>query len=96
MGDLVSGRPRELQATYSRHYCTACRHYFPADLSDLAPPRGHYTHRVMTLAVRLFYQVLDHDPAQADIIAFFQAFRAHLDARSLTVQAITTDGSTWI
>ena len=43
---------------------------------------------------RLFYQVLDHDPAQADIIAFFQAFRAHLDARGLNVDAITTDGST--
>lgn len=42
---------------------------------------------------RLFYQVLDHDPAQVDIVAFFRAFRAHLDARSLTVHAITTDGS---
>jgi hypothetical protein len=54
VGDLVSGRPRELHVTYSRHRfaCTACRHYFPADLSDLAPPRGHYTHPVMTLAVR--------------------------------------------
>jgi hypothetical protein len=171
VGDLVSGRPRELQVTYSQHYCTACRHYFPADLSDLAPPRGHYTHRVVTLAVRvvvedglpyraaswhtppakqvrvsgatigcsspsprsrtgsrpggkrdaerfetdylnwaladfsgylaadelydgpfcvlsivdnrtfkrLFYQVLEHDPAQVDISAFFRAFRAHLD-----------------
>lgn len=43
---------------------------------------------------RLFYQVLEHDPAQADIIAFFQAFRAHLDARGLNVHAITTDGTT--
>lgn len=42
---------------------------------------------------RLFYQVLDHDPAQVDIVAFFRAFRAHLDARRLTVHAITTDGS---
>lgn len=42
---------------------------------------------------RLFYQVLDHDPAQVDIVAFFQAFRAHVDARGLTVHAITTDGS---
>jgi hypothetical protein len=53
VGDLVSGRPRELHVTYSQHYCTACHHYFPADLSDLAPPRGHYTHRVMSLAVRV-------------------------------------------
>jgi len=43
---------------------------------------------------RLFYQVLNHDPAQVDLIAFFRAFRAHLDARGLTVHAITTDGST--
>jgi hypothetical protein len=42
---------------------------------------------------RLFYQVLAHDPAQADITAFFQAFRAHLDRRGLKVHAITTDGS---
>jgi hypothetical protein len=53
VGDLVSGRPRELQITYSQHYCAACRKYFNADLSDVAPPHGHYTHRVMALAVRL-------------------------------------------
>jgi hypothetical protein len=53
VGDLVTGRPRELHVTYSQHFCTACQRYFPADLSDLAPPRGHYTHRVMTLAVRV-------------------------------------------
>jgi transposase len=52
VGDLVSGRPHALQITYSQHYCSACRKYFPADLSDLAPPYGHYTHRVMGLAVR--------------------------------------------
>ena len=53
VGDLVTGRPRELYVTYSQHFCTACQRYFPVDLSDLAPPRGHYTHRVMTLAVRV-------------------------------------------
>jgi hypothetical protein len=42
---------------------------------------------------RLFYQGLDHDPAQVDMIAFFQAFRAQLDKRSLSAHAITTDGS---
>ena len=52
VGDLVSGRPHELQVTYSQHYCSACHKYFQADLSDLAPPYGHYTHRVMALAVR--------------------------------------------
>jgi hypothetical protein len=53
LGDLVSGRPHELQIIYSQHYCAACARYFNADLSDLAPHHGHYTHRVMTLAVRL-------------------------------------------
>ena len=53
VGDLMSGRPHELQITYSQHYCSACHKYFNADLSDIAPPHGHYTHRVMALAVRL-------------------------------------------
>jgi hypothetical protein len=42
---------------------------------------------------RLFYQVLDHDPTQVDMIAFFQRFQAALQARQLTVRGITTDGS---
>ena len=42
---------------------------------------------------RLFYQVLDHDPAHADMLAFFQQFQAALQARQLTVCGITTDGS---
>ena len=42
---------------------------------------------------RLFYQVLEHAPTQVDIVAFFTAFRTHLDARRLSVRAITTDGS---
>ena len=53
LGDLVSGRPHELLITYSQHYCSACDKYFNTDLTDLAPPYGHYTHRVMALAVRL-------------------------------------------
>ena len=53
VGDLLSGRPHELRITYSQHYCSACRKYFNVDLTDLAPPHGHYTHRVMALAVRL-------------------------------------------
>jgi hypothetical protein len=51
VGDLVSGRPREIVLTYSQHYCSACRKYFNADTSDLAPPGGHYTHRVTALAI---------------------------------------------
>ncbi len=42
---------------------------------------------------RLFYQVLDHDPNQDDMIAFFQRFQAALHVRQLALQAITTDGS---
>lgn len=53
LGDLVSGRPHDIHLTYSQHYCTKCKKYFNADMSDLAPPGGHYTHRVISLAVRV-------------------------------------------
>ena len=52
VGDLVSGRPHEIVLTYSQHYCSACPKYFSVDTSDLAPPGGRYTQRVMALAVR--------------------------------------------
>lgn len=52
VGDLVSGRPREIRLTYSQHYCRTCRKYFSADTTDLAPPQGHYTYRVMAIAIR--------------------------------------------
>jgi hypothetical protein len=42
---------------------------------------------------RLFFQVLDHDAAQDDIVTFFGRFQVALQARQLTVQGITTDGS---
>jgi hypothetical protein len=42
---------------------------------------------------RVFYQVLEHDPTQADVITFFCRFRSVLEARHLCVQGITTDGS---
>ena len=42
---------------------------------------------------RLFYQVLEHDPTGDDVSAFFQRFQTVLQARQLTVQGITTDGS---
>ena len=42
---------------------------------------------------RLAYRVLEHDPTQQDIRAFFGAFKAQLDARALKVAGITTDGS---
>jgi transposase len=53
LGDLVSGRPHEIQLTYSQHHCSGCDHYFNADMSDLALPGSHYTHRVVAVAVRL-------------------------------------------
>jgi hypothetical protein len=53
LGNLDLWCPRELVVTYSQHYCTKCRKYFNADLSDLAPPGSQYTHRVIDLAVRL-------------------------------------------
>ena len=53
VGDLVLGRPRDLHLTYSQHYCSVCHKYFRADQSDLAPPISHYTHRVISLAVRV-------------------------------------------
>ena len=38
---------------YSQHYCTRCRKYFNADMTDLASPGSHYTTRVVDTAVRL-------------------------------------------
>jgi hypothetical protein len=42
---------------------------------------------------RLFFQVLDHNPTHEDMITFFGRFQNTLQARQLTVQGITTDGS---
>ena len=53
LGDLISGRPRDLLVTYSQHRCLHCNHYFNVDMLDLALPNSHYTHRVVTAAVRL-------------------------------------------
>lgn len=53
LGRLPADRPCDLHVVYSRHRCAHCRLYFRADLSDLAPPGSHYTHRVIALAVRL-------------------------------------------
>ncbi|MFZ1040513.1 MAG: transposase [Anaerolineales bacterium] len=43
---------------------------------------------------RLFFHVLEHDPTQEDVIAFFQRFQLALQVRNLTMRGITTDGST--
>jgi hypothetical protein len=39
--------------TSSSHDCSKCRKHFHIDLSDVAPPGGHSTHRVIQMAVRL-------------------------------------------
>jgi ribosomal protein S27AE len=53
LGDLVRGRPCDIQISYSQHRCPKCNIYFNADMEDLALPKCHYTHRVVGLAVRL-------------------------------------------
>jgi len=52
LGNLDLWCPRHLVIPSSQHDCTKCRTYFNADLSDLAPPGSHSTHRVIDLAVR--------------------------------------------
>ena len=42
---------------------------------------------------RLIYEVLNHDPTHEDIIRFFKRFHGELEARGLTLQGVTTDGS---
>src|SRR5271157_5129084 len=68
LGDPVGGRPRNIQLTYSQHHCTRCRHYFTADLADLAAPKAHYTHRVVALAVRV---VVEDGSAKISNITFW-------------------------
>ena len=53
LGNPVSGRPRKIVLTYSQHYCCQCKKYFNVDTSDLALPKCRYTHRVMSMAMRL-------------------------------------------
>src|SRR5438046_4742008 len=65
LGNLDVWCPRDLVVTYSQHYCTKCRKYFNADLSDLAPPGSHYTYRVIDLAVRIVVEgALPYRPAR--------------------------------
>lgn len=53
LGSVRKDRPRDIQLIYSRHRCKTCDRYFSVDMSDLAPPGSHYTHQVISLAVRL-------------------------------------------
>jgi transposase-like protein len=53
LGDPLTGRPRDLVVLHSQHFCSKCRKYFNADMTDLADPGSHYTRRVVDTAVRL-------------------------------------------
>lgn len=53
LGDVYAGCPVDLLVTYSSHYCAHCQKYCNSDLSDVAPPGSHYTHRVIDLAARV-------------------------------------------
>jgi hypothetical protein len=63
LGDLVAGRPRDIHLDYSQHHCTRCNKFFNADTSEYALPRSRYTHRVVSLTVRLVVE--DGLPYQA-------------------------------
>lgn len=53
LGDPRTERPVDICVRYSQHFCSRCRKYFNADMSDLALPGSSYTHRVISTAVRL-------------------------------------------
>ena len=53
VGDLVAGKPRDIELVYSQHRCPKCHKFFAADTSVYSLPKAHYTHRVVSLAVRL-------------------------------------------
>ena len=63
VGDLVTGRPREIELLYSQHRCSTCNKFFDADTSEYSLPKACYTHRVVSLAVRLVVE--DGLPYQA-------------------------------
>jgi hypothetical protein len=73
LGDSRGGRPRDIELVYSQHHCVRCKSYFSADTSDLAPAKSDYTHRVMSLAVRLVIE--DGMPYQG---ASWRLWRDHL------------------
>jgi len=75
VGDLDAGRPRELEITYSQHCCSRCHKYFNTDTSDLAAPFSHYTHRVISLAVRTVVEDgLPYEPASWRLWRDFRVF----------------------
>jgi hypothetical protein len=53
LGDWSTGGPVDLRVPYAAHDCSQCRKHCTIALSEVAPPGGHYTHRVIPMAVRL-------------------------------------------
>ena len=53
LGDVSTGCPVDLLVSSSSHYGSKCRTHCNIDLSEVAPPGGHSTHRVIQMAVRL-------------------------------------------
>ena len=68
LGDVYTGRPVDLLVTSSSPYCAPCQQYCNIDLSDMAPPGSHDTHRVMEMAVRLVVEdSLPYRPASGHL-----------------------------
>jgi hypothetical protein len=53
LGDSTKKQVVVLSVTFSKHRCKHCNRIFNTDLSDLAPPKCQYTHRVQRIAVQL-------------------------------------------
>ncbi|HMB06639.1 MAG TPA: hypothetical protein VKP69_23240 [Isosphaeraceae bacterium] len=88
LGKPMTGRPCELVLLYSQHYCTRCRKYFDADMTDLAPPGSPYTRGVIDVAVRLVVE--DGLPYRAASWALWRDHRAFVPYA--TIQNWVEDG----
>ena len=53
VGDLVTGKPRDIELLYSQHRCPKGQQFFAADTAEYRLPKARSTHRVVSLAVRL-------------------------------------------
>ena len=88
-GDSLSGRPRDLVVTYSQHRCPRCNCYFNADMDDLALPKSHYTHRVVSMAVRVVVE--DGSPLYPEPIANVFGQVKHQSCQFHIISEITKD-----
>jgi len=56
LGNSRADQPIDIHLKYSQHFCSHCKKYFNADMSDLALPGSSYTHRVISMAMRLLFE----------------------------------------